>query len=82
MPTASQIIAALVAKMGGSSVTLTDAEIFAFGTKWPTRVEWNNDGTVTLCVDPEQLDTNDRIMVEEDELDFENAVRTLLKWKR
>lgn len=81
MPTASQIIAALLARFGGS-VTLTDAEIFAFGTKWPTRVQWNDDGTITLHIDPDQLDTNDQIEYEDDSLDFENAVRTLLKWKQ
>lgn len=58
IPTASQIIAALIKKLGGEPVTLTFAEVMAFKTKWPTQLLSNEDGTeITLTVAPDQAPT-------------------------
>ncbi len=62
MPTASQMLAALIKKFGeGRPVTLTLSEIFEFGTKWPTRVEMDDDGTVTLSIEPDRFRDNDKL---------------------
>ena len=51
IPTASQIIAALIKRMGGNPVELTFAELMAFQTKWPTVLESNEDcNTFTVSI--------------------------------
>jgi len=59
MFTASQIIAALIERLGGEPVTLTLADVAKWQTKWPTRVDGDEDGTqITLSISPDTLATN------------------------
>ena len=44
IPSASQIMAALIKRLGGGPVVLTYAEVMAFETKWPTKLESDEDG--------------------------------------
>lgn len=67
MPTASQIIAALIMRLdpASKSVTLTMAELMAFETKWPTTVRGDDDGsTITVIVEPDALRTNPKLTLE------------------
>lgn len=55
IPTASQIIAALVKRIeraeGEGPVVLTYADLMQFGTRLPAALEWNDDDTeVTLSI--------------------------------
>ncbi len=62
MPTASQMIAALIRKFcPDGKVSLTHAELYQFQTKWPTRVEWDGDDEITLTIDPESFRTNEKL---------------------
>lgn len=54
IPTASQIIAALVVRLGGGPVTLTSAELSTFGSSHPTVLQSNDDYTFTLSVEPDR----------------------------
>lgn len=62
IPTASQIIAALVRRVEraeGARVTLTYADLMVFGTRWPTTLTWSDDGSeVTLTIQTENFTNN------------------------
>lgn len=58
LPTASQIIAALIQRLGGGPITLTYEEVVAFQTRWPTQLLSSEDGIeITLTVAPDQAPT-------------------------
>jgi len=59
MFTASQIIAALIEKLGGQPVTLTFADLTKHGTKWPTLIVGNpEDDNITVSVSPDTIVEN------------------------
>lgn len=64
IPTASQIIAALVKRVErseGGHVKLSYADLMEFGTRWPTTLHWNEDlDELTLTIEPDNLATNPR----------------------
>jgi hypothetical protein len=67
VPTASQIIAALVMRLEPESktVTLTWAEVMAFQTKWPTTLTGDDEApSITVSVDPGALKTNPKWVLE------------------
>ena len=62
MFTASQIIAALIERLGGEPVVLTMADVTKWGTKWPTLVIGSEDGTeVTVSISPDTFAANQRM---------------------
>jgi hypothetical protein len=58
MFTASQIIAALIDRLGGQPVTLTIADVTKYQTKWPTLVTGNEDDTITVSISPDTIPMN------------------------
>lgn len=61
MFTDSQVISALIQRLGGGPITLTLAELGAFGTKYPTKVTFNESSyEVVLETKPEEFATNRR----------------------
>lgn len=62
MFTGSQIIAALVDRLGGGPITLTVADVTKWGTKWPVRLLGDDDGVeITVFISPDTLEKNQRI---------------------
>ena len=62
MFTASQIISALIEKLGGEPVTLTVADVTKWQTKWPTKVEIDADGTqITVSISPATFAENGKV---------------------
>lgn len=62
MFTASQIIAALIEKLGGEPVVLTVADVTKWGTKYPTLLQGDEDGTqVTVSISPDTFASNQKM---------------------
>ena len=59
MFTTSQIIAALVDKLGGGPILLTIADVTKWGTKYPTLLEGDEDGKqIMVSISPDTLVRN------------------------
>ena len=62
MFTASQIIAALVERLGGGPIVLTLADAAKWQTKYPTLLQASDDGTeITVSISPKAFATNQKL---------------------